>query len=78
MTQPDLFAPELAAAQAAYRRPPDTPTPCAAQGCGELALPDSRYCVECDELPEDYYALDDSERFEAPVPVMDRQTGEWS
>lgn len=48
------------------------------EGCGALALPFSTFCVECDELPEDYYGLDDWERNEEPAPVMDRQTGNWS
>ena len=75
----DLFPDALSAARASYRPPtPPEPEVCAMEGCGALALPFSTFCVECDELPEDYYGLDDWERNEEPAPVMDRQTGNWS
>ena len=75
----DLFPDALSAARASYRPPtPPGPEVCAVEGCGALALPFSTFCVECDELPEDYYGLDDWERHEEPAPVMDRQTGNWS
>ena len=36
------------------------------EGCGALALPFSTFCVECDELPEDYYGLDDGSATRSP------------
>jgi hypothetical protein len=75
MNQIDAFPAELAAARAAYVPPRPLPALCASEGCGELALPDSRYCVECDELL-DYEFSDDELYGEPPLSWQEREARE--
>lgn len=68
MVTDDMFPAELAVAQAEYCAPPPTQALCEVDGCGAPALPFSTLCVDCDELPDEYYEYGELPRERDPVP----------